>query len=57
MNPLISKILCDKLVEFVQLDMSKARELFKGMIEIHTNKFYCQAVKELKNERTNQTTC
>ena len=50
MNPLIDKILCDKSAEFVQHDMGKAKELFKGMIEIETNKFYCQAVKELKNE-------
>ena len=50
MNPLISKILRDKFVEFLQHDMGKAKELFKGMIEIETNKFYCQAVKELKNE-------
>ena len=52
MNTLISKILCDKLVEFVQHDMGKAQALFKGMIEIETNKFYCQAVEELKNATT-----
>lgn len=51
MNTLISKILYEKLVEFVQHDMSKARALFKGMIEIETNKFYCQAVKELNYEQ------
>lgn len=50
MNPLISKILRDKFVEFLQHDMGKAKELFKGMIEIETNKFYCEAVKELKND-------
>ena len=50
MNPLISKILHDKLVEFVQHDMGKAKELFKGMIEIEYNKFYCQAVKESNYE-------
>ena len=50
MNTLISKILRDKFVEFLQHDMGKAKELFKGMIEIETNKFYCKAVKELKNE-------
>ena len=50
MNPLISKILCDKLVELIQHDMGKAQVLFKGIVEIETNKFYSQAVKELKNE-------
>ena len=50
MNTLISKILHDKLVEFVQHDMGKAREVFKGMIEIHTNKFYSEAVERTKNE-------
>ena len=50
MHPLISKILRDKFVEFLQHDMGKAKELFKGMIEIETNKFYREAVKELKND-------
>ena len=57
MNTLISKILYDKLTEYVQHDMGKAKELFKGILEIETNKFYCQAVKELNNERTNSRTC
>ena len=51
MTPLLEKILCDKLVEFIQHDMGKAKELFKGLIEIETNKFYCQAVKELNYEQ------
>ena len=50
MTPLISKILRDKFVEFLQHDMGKAQVLFKGIVEIETNKFYSQAVKELKNE-------
>ena len=50
MNPLINKILREKLVEYIHHDMGKAKELFKGMIEIETNKFYCEAVKELKND-------
>jgi hypothetical protein len=48
MNTLISKILHDKLTEYVQHDMGKAKELFKGLLEIETNKFYCQAVKEIE---------
>lgn len=51
MTLLIDKILCDKLFEFIQHDMGKAKELFKGMIEIETNKFYCQAVKGLNYEQ------
>jgi hypothetical protein len=48
MNTLISKILYDRLTEYVQHDMGKAKELFKGLLEIETNKFYHQAVKEIE---------